>query len=346
MSIKNKINIIQWNCQSLVPKFSELDAYLHREKIHICILSETWLSYNQQLNIQGFSLFRKDRADGYGGLAILVHHFIGCVLKNLQLNYNNIDRICIEILNCSNLKYVIGIYSPPNVPVNKREYEEFFSHFSEKTLIGGDFNAHHSAWSHTTDTRGRLLLEASLDHNYVFLNNGDFTRCAKLQDHIVCTSPDLTFCSSDIALNFDWHVTNETFGSDHLLISIKTLDSISINYEQKRNFKKADWALYTQEIKSACEGLNISNNLQDSYNTLIETIAESANKHIPLIKYSHHPAKFRPKPWWNPILSKVVAERRLALKQFRKSRSFENYVKYREKVVEARKLIKQAKRNS
>lgn len=346
ININFEINIVQWNCQSLVPKFSELDLYLHREKVHICILSETWLSYEQQLNISDFSIFRKDRADGYGGLAILVHHSIGCVLKNLQFTYNNIDTICIELLNCSKLKYVIGVYSPPNVPVNNRDYEELFSHFSEKTLIAGDFNAHHAAWSYTTDARGRLLSDTSLDHNFIFLNNGDFTRCAKHHDNIICTSPDLTFCSSDMALEFDWHVTNETFGSDHLLISIKTLDSTFINTEQKRNFKKADWVLYTQEIQSACEDLSISNNLQDSYNTLVEIIEESANKYIPLIKYSPHPKKFRPKPWWSPLLSKVVAERRLALKQFRKSRTFENYTKYRERVVEARKLIKQAKRNS
>ncbi|CAH2089919.1 unnamed protein product [Euphydryas editha] len=346
LTIGFKLNIIQWNCQSLIPKLSELDSYLHNEKVHICILSETWLQCEHQINLTDYSVFRKDRADGYAGLAILVHQSINCCLKTLPSNYNNIDVLCLELLNSNKLQHIIGVYSPTNITVSVGDYQELFSHFSEKTLIVGDFNAHHTAWSYTTDTRGRLLSDTSINHNYVFLNNGDFTRCAKLNDSIICTSPDISFCSADLSLDFDWNVTNESLGSDHLIISIKTLDSTQTSPELKRNIKKANWVEYTQHIESACEGLDYGNNVQSNYDKLIEVIEESANKNIPYIKTGFNPNKFKPKPWWNPDLSKAVAERRLSLKNFRKLRTVENYLIHREKVIIVRKLIKLAKRNS
>lgn len=345
-TISFMLNIIQWNCQSLIPKLNDLDSYLHNEKIHICFLSETWLKCDNHINLAGYSVFRRDRADGYGGLAILVHQSINCILKNLPRHNDNIDLLCLEVLNNNKLQHIIGVYSPSNVIVSVRDYQELFSQYSEKTLIVGDFNAHHTAWSYTTDTRGRLLSDTSLNHNYVFLNNGDFTRCAKLNNSVVCTSPDVSFCSADLSLDFNWNVTNESFGSDHLIISIKTLASRQTNPELKRNIKKANWVEYTQFIKSACEELDFGENVQRDYDKLVEIIERSANKTIPYIKTSTNPNKFKPKPWWNPDLSKAVAERRLALKHFRKLRTVESYLIYREKVVIARKLIKLTKRNS
>lgn len=38
------VNFIQWNCQSICPKLSELELFLSQEKVHIAILSETWLN--------------------------------------------------------------------------------------------------------------------------------------------------------------------------------------------------------------------------------------------------------------------------------------------------------------
>ncbi|CAG9584719.1 unnamed protein product [Danaus chrysippus] len=226
------------------------------------------------------------------------------------------------------------------------DYQELFSYLSQKTIILGDFNAHHTAWSYTTDTRGRLLSDTSINHYYVFLDNGHFTRCAKFNDSTICTSPDISFCSADLSLDFDWNITNESLGSDHLIISIKTLDSTQNSPELKRNIKQANWVEYTKHIESTCEGIDYGNDIQSNYDKFIRIIEESANKNIPYIKTSFNPNKFKPKPWWNPDLSKAVAERRLSLKNFRKLRTVENYLIYKEKVVIPRKLIKLAKRNS
>lgn len=41
---KRFINIIQWNSQSIKPKLTEFECLLYQYKVHIAILSETWLN--------------------------------------------------------------------------------------------------------------------------------------------------------------------------------------------------------------------------------------------------------------------------------------------------------------
>lgn len=64
------MNIFQWNSQSLRPiSISEL---LLQENIHIAAISETWFDSELDVNISDFNVYRKDRDDSYGGVAILV----------------------------------------------------------------------------------------------------------------------------------------------------------------------------------------------------------------------------------------------------------------------------------
>ncbi|CAH2101782.1 unnamed protein product [Euphydryas editha] len=69
----NRLNIMQWNAQSLRPKLLSLEQILYKEKIHIAGLSETWLTPDTNLRINGYNIYRRDRPDSYGGVAIAVH---------------------------------------------------------------------------------------------------------------------------------------------------------------------------------------------------------------------------------------------------------------------------------
>jgi exonuclease III len=79
------INIIQWNAQSIRPKRLEIESLLHQEKIHLALISETWLDPNINFHISGYNIFRTDRADGFGGVAILTHKSVE--LRNAMFNY-------------------------------------------------------------------------------------------------------------------------------------------------------------------------------------------------------------------------------------------------------------------
>lgn len=70
--VENKLNIFQWNSQSLRPKLTEFECLLNQEKIHLAIVSETWLEPGSQIKISGYNIFRKNRSDSYGGVAAII----------------------------------------------------------------------------------------------------------------------------------------------------------------------------------------------------------------------------------------------------------------------------------
>ncbi|CAH4033135.1 unnamed protein product [Pieris brassicae] len=82
-------------------------------------------------------IFRKDRNDGYGGLAIIVHNSVACRLGPSLNTNNRIDTLCLEILNNSILKFMVGVYSSPNISINQKDYEALFKDFFQKTFIAG-----------------------------------------------------------------------------------------------------------------------------------------------------------------------------------------------------------------
>ncbi|CAH0730280.1 unnamed protein product, partial [Brenthis ino] len=95
-----------------------------------------------------------------------------------------IDPKMIRFLSscCNNhINYVVGIYYPQSMHLNRTDCDTLFSQFNNKTLIAVDFDAHHIHWSYHTDTRGRLLAESSCDYGFVNLNDGSPTRIAQLQ---------------------------------------------------------------------------------------------------------------------------------------------------------------------
>lgn len=159
----NSVNIIQWNCQSLQPKLIEFELLLSQEKVHIAILSETWLDPDTPLRISGYSIHRQDRDDGYGGVAIILHSSIKFQLYQMNCCNPGIQLLRIKILNCLNLENIFSVYCPSSVHTVSSDWDSVFSLCHNKTIIAGDFNGHHTNWSIKTDARGIQLFDVILD---------------------------------------------------------------------------------------------------------------------------------------------------------------------------------------
>ncbi|KAF9800271.1 hypothetical protein SFRURICE_010291, partial [Spodoptera frugiperda] len=84
--------------------------------------------------------------------------------------------------------------------------------------------------------------------------------------------------------------------------------------------------------------------VQSLYNTFIRVVNKATDEHIPMLKTCTDPNKcFQPKPYWNPSLANLVAQRRLALSQFRKNPTPHNLNILEGKTLEAKEAIRQAK---
>lgn len=342
------LNIIQWNAQSIRPKLCEFENLLIQDKIHIAVLSETWLQPDSYFKVKDYNVFRKDRNDSYGGVAILTHKSIKSqICQNLLNSNSGIEIIHVKVYNCNQIENVISIYCPPSVNTSQSDWDQLFLQINNKTLLLGDFNGHHTNWSNKIDSRGKQIFDALIGSSFVSLNNGDHTRIKLVNDVLQESSPDISLVSSDISLTLNWKVLNETLGSDHCVIKIETYFEASTVYMSRRNYKKADWVGYQKLLNDLFDELILPNNLQNGYNLFIDYLDMAADLFIPYSKININPERnFTPKPYWCPNLSKAVAERRLALSKFRRNPSPDNLKILQSKISEAQRNIRGSRNKS
>lgn len=341
------LNIVQWNAQSLRPKLLEFESLLNQEKIHIAIISETWLEPESALTLKHYTIYRQDRDDSYGGIAIVVHTSVKSQLMTMSTLNPGIQVLRVHLLNCDHLENIVAVYSPSTVRTVQHDWDHIFSNSTNKTLVAGDFNGHHSNWSYRTDSRGSLLFDSILDNNFITMNDGAPTRIKLVNGRLQKSSPDISCVSTDIALQFDWRVLSESLGSDHLVIKIKTNIRQNITPTIRRNFKNADWEGYRNSLKNSFSNVSIPDSQQEAYDLFINKINTAADSFIPKIKICNNPQRnFSPKPYWNQELSHAVAERRLALAKLRANPTPDNLNILQLKISTAQKLIRKAKSKS
>lgn len=345
-----KLNIIQWNAQSVRPKSLVLEQILSQDKIHIAALSETWLEPESNYKINNYKIFRKDRHDSYGGVALLLHRSVEASLDSFGSSNPGIEVLKVKIHNCQFIEYIFSIYCAPSVRTNQSDWEHLFNNVDKKSLILGDFNAHHTNWSYKTDTRGSQIHDALLESNFVILNDSNsYTRVKLVNNLLQTSSPDITLATHDIAIRLNWATTNENLGSDHLIIKVVThLDRNLDNIILRRNFKKADWSSYRNLLENMFNNFSFCvKDPQKSYDTFINYVNIAADRFIPYYKINRNPSnQFTPKPYWNTSLSKCVAERRLALSKFRRNPTPNNLIQLQDKIRISQKLIRQARDKS
>ncbi|CAH0724901.1 unnamed protein product, partial [Brenthis ino] len=340
---------LKWNAQSFKPKLSDFELLLNRDKIHIAVISETWLNERDDIRISGYNIYRYDRSDGYGGVAIISHNSVRTEVCQLNIGNSDIELLRVKIHNCNNLESIYALYCPPSARTSQSNWDEIFSIITQRSIILGDFNGHHHSWSNRTDRRGIQIFDSLVDSRYVILNNSSLpTRIKFVNNNLQKSSPDLSLVSSDIALNCEWFVTNESLGSDHLIIKLTLNYSVPPNhFVKKRNFKLGKWEPYRSEINSSLNDLGFPVNAQLGYDMLLDCMNRAADKYIPFIKFILNPSNvFKPKPFWNMIVSKSIAERRLALVVFRDNPTPNNLDILQNKVGEAQRILRQSKSKS
>lgn len=131
------INLLQWNCCSIVAKKPSLLDFIAEKDIHILLLSETHLSPEQPFNFPGYNIIRKDRAEERGSVAILIAVGIEYEEITLQNNFNeSIEVVAVRLLN-NNLN-LVSLYNGSGGEAAKIDWDNIFNQFDGKFLISGD----------------------------------------------------------------------------------------------------------------------------------------------------------------------------------------------------------------
>ena len=274
------LKILQWNCNGIQNKISELTDFIYQNNIKVVVLQETKLTKNSKTpEIPNFIPIRKDRGKDGGGLAIYIHNSIKHeVCAPIQTD-SHIELLAIKIGTTT----LTNIYIPPTSSCNTGYMPSLapFLQLDDDMLLLGDINAHDSLWNSTIfDARGRELAEEINNSNLGVLNDESHTR---IPSNSQPTSPDISLASLAILPYAKWE-TKISLSSDHVPIIISLSTTISPVRTHKRtyvNFKKADWEKFKNNTEAQFENLEEPTNIFEAEKRFRKIVNRVSSRAIP-----------------------------------------------------------------
>lgn len=342
--MSNSLVLLQWNCRSIRDKHHELMALIATYNPHIIALCETWLHSDFSLSIRGYSICRKDRVDGYGGVLLACRNDL--ISSSIAIN-TNFECVGCSVSLTSRLQMnIVSVYFPPNLQISSQNLELMLNCIPEPRFILGDFNAHSQQWGCAfDDQRANILSSVFDDNNLITLNTGEHTR-------VVCpprlsSAIDLSLCSAQLGFDCSWRVCDDLYSSDHLPIIIEFNTSVPhiTTCRPVNLIKNIIWSEYQQIISS--DTFFEENPTRQHYDSLVYNLISAArNAQSKPLVVNHSGISHKPKPWWNAEIASLYTRRKDSFKLFKRRGGQVNFLSYKQIDAELRRLIKQRKKDS
>ena len=284
------------NVRSICNKLDTLKMYVDYHRPDILALTETWgrpSLTDALLTPPGYSLFRRDRRDRFGGgVAILIRNELVPTAFVIPDNHDKFEDSVWAVVRISSTKtLLVGcLYrSPSSVPDNDARLVSLFDFACQSDfnycIIGGDFNSPDINWtSMEGPPSSQFIFDSALDN---FLSQLVLapTRGSNTLDLVFVNDP--TFVS-------DLSVTDEFPGSDHKSVSCFLTFDISSHQpsniilkpitSRKLNLSKADWPRYRSSLAAvSCEDIFASNDIDVIWSRLKSRILSAAEDAIPSV---------------------------------------------------------------
>ena len=341
-----KLKCFYVNARSIVNKHDELELYITDEKPDIVGITETWAVESigdSELNVEGYTMLRKDRIIGVkskgGGVLLYIKNSINVVEREDLLDNKFPECIWCNIV-ISGEKTLIGVcYRPPDS--NKIQDEALFKMINmasrEKLLIMGDFNFANLNWEKPESLDHSHLFIKCLDDNFLVQCVDECTRGKNVLDLVLTTEENMV---ENLAVG-------EPFGgSDHQIIRwdliackesnraesepVKRYDYFKADYDKIReDAKQIDWEtiMNGENVELAWDGFKLS----------MQTLGD---KWIPLKQQQQNKCK-----WVNRTVVKARRAKAKAWNKFRNQKTEENLLKYKDKLNKSVAANRISKRN-
>jgi exonuclease III len=323
------VGFLHINIRSLLSrhKLDHINILVSQANPDILVISETWLHKDiedQTVYIQGYNIYRSDRASRGGGVAVYVKSTYAAVILNTVSIPKCFEFISLRIdFGYNNSIIVIGVYRPPSAPTMAlNKMAELFMPFTDSELIVlGDFNLD---WS--TDA-SEALKEMSSDLHFTQLISVP-TR-PNLKDFYKSTLIDLIFCNKP-----EKYVANGVLDlgiSDHCpIICIRDLrlQKCGSRVVMKRNFKHFDEQaflhdLFYSDIADTVKIPDVDLALKH-FTTAFNFIVD---KHVP---YKKCRTKDKVNPWYCNELAKLHCSRNKAWNLARQTNDHAHWLTFRQ----------------
>ena len=286
--IHNRIKVALVNIQSLKSKDNDLLTYLSDNKLDLCILTETWLTQEDDswiscsdLNITNFRLSTSNQINRRGGGLALVHK---TALSTKKLDEGQLRSFQFAVWSTkipgSNMT-IIAIYHPPystKCPVTNSMFLDDFTEWLPSQLVkynnillARDFNIHMN--KATTDNEPGLFvstIEAMGFHVEL---------CSTT--HRSGNTIDLMSIQSGCHIGVP-EMRCGPYLSDHCSIEMTTTVQHSEAYREKINYRK----IKDINIESFIEDCDLSSLSDEGLDVMVEQLGsrfeEALNKNAPI----------------------------------------------------------------
>ena len=316
----------------------------------ICI-SETWLNDtipNCNIELPGYNIYRRDRADGYGGVMVYVSNSL-IVHEIIEMRSNTVENIWLMVKLGPKIMLVAVFYRPPNADPN--HVTDFLEDFQAQLqnayafkptciFLTGDFNDRRHSWS--VEHSNSDLKNAFID----VLKANDLCQMVNTPTHFTERSQptllDLFITDSPVLVQ---HCSVEPpIGLCHHCPIYATLNiALEKNKSYKRHiwlYKKADFNSLNDYILDLPWGIILSTDsgVDDNLNMFNKVFTDICSHFIPNKMVHVRP---RDKPWMTGQIRRLLRKRNRYHKQFKLTGS----MRFRELWRSARSLAKYEIRN-
>lgn len=339
-SDKKPIKCVCMNARSIVNKLSEFEIFVLTEKPDILGVTETWLNSNisnNEINIEGYSLFRRDRnslvKQRGGGISLWVRNELNPVCHYIE------ERGLVEILFCKiknkGKEILLGVcYRPPDSgALHDQEMFNIIEREGNKNslFLMGDFNYAELDWGdQDLIDRNHPFVEC-LDNNFLSQVVDKPSRGNNYLD-LIMTTDNSVIGNVTVGEPFD--------GSDHKTISVELYFEVS--KEEKKypmyNYFKADYDVIRDYVTAlGWEDLDRFDDVNTLWDKLKSDILSIRDKFIGLKSKPKNKCK-----WVTKKCTKLRKAKKSAWIAYQKSNRdehlYENYkTKLRASVAENKK---------
>ena len=199
---KRGLHFLHININSLLPKIDELRSIAGKSNAAIIGISETKLDnsvLNSEIDIENYTIIRRDRNRNGGGVACYIRRDI--CFNELNIFSSDIENICFNILlkNMQPIKVCV-FYRPPNFNKFVEEItNDFKKLYTEKTevIILGDININLlQNGKYTLNLKNSIASETANTHPLLkqygqFISNFGLTQLIKEPTRITCETSTL-----------------------------------------------------------------------------------------------------------------------------------------------------------
>ena len=335
-------NILQWNISSYRQQFSELKWLLHKHAPSVVCLQETRISDRRAYPPSQYDIISSihDPNDGHNrGVAILIRRIVP--YQHIQLD-TPLQALAVRV-RLDKLYTICTLYLP-HINVTKQQLLSLFDQLPLPFLLLGDFNAHSNLWGDVNNVlpneRGRIVEEILLERPVSLLNDGTPTHFNKATG--TTSIIDLSFCSSNCIIDFQYSVVDSLHSSDHYPIMISSLARTALERPAQYNVKKADWGLF-ESLTETNIHMEDFPDIDSAMDNLTRIILAAADQSIPKKTTTY---KNPPIPFWNDELEGLRRTRRKLERRYYNNRTPLNRTSFNRAQALFKYKLNQARKDS